>query len=109
MNLDEPKNLKKFAELGHVHRTEPCQEYPGTWMVYYTTPAKDNEFPNATYADAHRKARQLLREYDWEDRGFPLKLSICWMASENDPRIGEVWFTGFYQHGKFNQFGEYKT
>jgi hypothetical protein len=25
------------------------------------------------------------------------KVSVCWKADDNDPRIGKVWFTSFYR------------
>lgn len=100
--------LKKYEQLGTVYRTEPCQEYPGTWFVYDKNQEKEKQesgFP--TFEDAWHHAQKLLTEYDGEERDYPVKISICWGCSDNDPRVGQVWFTGFYQHGKFNQFGSY--
>lgn len=100
-------SLRKFAELGQVHRGEPCQEYPGEWMVYYKSPDEDIEVSKGSFDEAYQAASKFLIKYDADVREFPLQLSICWKCSDNDPRVGQVWFTGFYQHGKFNQFGSY--
>lgn len=37
------------------------------------------------------------------------EVSICYKCSDNDPRIGEVWFAGFYMVGKFDTFGRWKA
>jgi hypothetical protein len=101
--------MKTYAELGTVHRNEPCQEYPGTWMVYYKSPDENLEVGKASFEEAYTVAAKFLIKYDADVRDFPLRLSICWKCSDNDPRVGQVWFTGFYQHGKFNLFGDYKS
>lgn len=90
--------MKRYAELGHVHRTEPCEEYPGEWLSYREG-GDERSFPTfqAAYNDALAR-----NEIDGA------KTSVCWCASNNDPRIGEVWFTGFYQHGYFDLFGRYR-
>lgn len=98
--------LKKFAELGTVHRNEPCQEYPGCYIVSY------NGDENASFRDfsnAFGHALDCVADYDKTEQLEALKLSIAWQASDNDPRIGQVWFTGFFKHGEFNQFGTYCT
>jgi hypothetical protein len=92
--------MRAYAELGHVHRTEPCIEYPGYWLVY---------------VDGSEVSQCITFEEAWEvckrglDTALQLnaKVSICWTCTESDPRVGEVWFTGFYQHGYFDQFGRY--
>lgn len=99
-------NLKRFTELGTAHRGEPCQEYPGTWLVY----SGGKELPPLpSFDEAYQVAYKECIEYDNEDRNAPINISICWKASDDDKRIGQVWFTSFYQHGKFNQFGSYRT
>jgi hypothetical protein len=35
--------------------------------------------------------------------------SICWDSTDGDPRVGQVWFTGFYRHGTWNLLGQYVT
>lgn len=98
--------LKPFAALGTVHRGEPCKEYPGQWLVF----SAGKELPPLpSFDEAYSVAYKECIEYDKHDQQEPIKVSICWKASDDDPRIGEVWFTGFYQHGKFNQFGSYVT
>lgn len=100
-------SMRKFAELGHVYRTEPCEEYPGDWIVF--AEGKVYSEGNLTFGAAHEKALRAVEEYDSKEQDFPINVSICWKCSDNDPRIGKVWFTGFYQHGKFNLFGTYKS
>lgn len=79
--------MKKFAELGHVYRSEPCQEYPGSWRVYWDK----HETIFAEKEDAFNFANNNVAV-----SGYDAK--ICWRCSEDDPRIGQVWFTGFYCH-----------
>lgn len=108
-------SLKKFSELTHVDRGAPCQEYPGIWILYYPSP--DALDPNGIEADEYSslkaalcRAEKKLREYDsaWKEYN-PLEFRICWRASYDDIRIGKTWFTPFYQHGRFNHFGQYKS
>lgn len=90
--------LKKFADLGN-ERHIPCQEYPGSWLVFADGKevAKRQTFEDAlSCADAVWQA-----DID--------KVSVCWMASDNDPRWGQTWFTPFYQHGVIDSFGQYKS
>lgn len=83
--------LKKFSELGTVHRGEPCQEYPGMWIVYTTKPygQEDQEFHNKEAARHYANAVARFNDVQ--------KVSVCWKCSDNDPRVGQVWFTGFYE------------
>jgi hypothetical protein len=105
--------LKKYSELGHVWRNEPCQEYPGEWLVFSqpdSVSEGDQEvrsFPS--FNEAMVYARTRVDAYDSKEQSWPIDISICWKCSDNDPRHGQVWFTGFYQHGEFNLFGEYKS
>lgn len=93
--------LKKFADLDTSHRGEPCQEYPGEWLVY----ADGKEVAcRPTFNDAYSCADAV-----WNALSDPGKVSVCWSASADDPRIGEVWFTSFYQHGWIDSFGTYRT
>lgn len=85
--------MKRYAELGHVYRTEPCVEYPGRWIVYVE--------------GEERSTHESLEQAFAVAQALDIESSICWEASENDPRIGEVWFTGYYCHGKFDAFGRY--
>lgn len=94
--------MKTYAELGHVHRCEPCIEYPGEWLVYANG---GDETSHTTFDEAFSVA--VDRQNNEEEHN--VTYSICWKCSDNDPRVGAVWFTGFYQHGKFNQFGDYKS
>lgn len=106
--------LKAFAELGDVYRNAPCQEYPGTWMLCPPQHLEAMGYgSSSTYssdAEAIAAGNALLDkleaakvEYDTTD------LSVCWKASDNDPRVGEVWFTGFYKLGSWSHFGYFKV
>ena len=95
--------MKHYAELGTVYRNQPCIEFPGSWLVY----VDGNELGQyPTFQEAYDFATE-----QWEApmSSVDTKVSVCWACSENDPRVGEVWFTGFYQHGTFDQFGRYKS
>lgn len=93
--------MKSYADLSTVHRTEPCREYPGEWIVYQD----GTEYGKA---DDLYAAKDLAYELIQHGHVDPCNVSICWSCSENDPRIGMVWFTPFYQHGRFNAFGQYR-
>lgn len=95
--------LKKFSELGHVHRGEPCQEYPGKWLSYLN----GNEEKSFDSFEAAKKDASDRQSAKWAEG--EAVTSVCWICSEDDPRRGEVWFTGFYQHGRFDAFGRYKS
>lgn len=79
--------LKSFAELGSVYRTEPCLEYPGTYFVYRNG-NDEKSFPSLK--EAWDYVLTDLSEFEGE-------VSICWQCSDDDPRIGQGWFTGFYR------------
>jgi hypothetical protein len=102
--------LPKFNELTYARRGEPCQEYPGQWLLYTNG---NNETPFPTLEEAKAAGDKILN--DWDDQAsevdpdiltFP-RVTICWRCSDDDPRMGKVWFTGFYKHGAFNLFGFY--
>lgn len=97
--------LLKYAELGAAKRNEPCEEYPGTWYVFLdgTEVGKFRDAP--TDPPGSKGARDLACE-------FAKKMSevgtttVCWDCDDNDPRVGQVWFTGFYQYTKYGWEGE---
>jgi hypothetical protein len=106
--------LKKFADLGHVYRTEPCQEYPGIWWLIVSDEISIESGYGHEVHTSHDSAvaggNRLIAKL--EEMGYeynPSGISVSWQASEDDPRIGEVWFTGYYQAGYWNQFGSYRT
>jgi hypothetical protein len=94
--------MKTFAELGTVHRGEPCQEYPGEWIVYYPFRKIENNNRFASFQQAFAFARSISLPPDGH------KISIFFKCSDDDPRIGEVWFSGYYQVGEIDSFGRYK-
>lgn len=77
--------MKKYAQLGPVHRCEPCEEYPGKWC------GGNTEHDN--YADACASAFAAW-EADTSDDVMK-EHGVYWQASDNDHRVGQVWFTGF--------------
>jgi hypothetical protein len=93
--------LPRYADLGTVHRTKPCVEYPGEWLVYIDG---NNERSFTTQEDAIKAAHASVDEFPDAD-----KISVCWKCSDDDPRQGQVWFTGFYQLGSVNGYGQWKA
>lgn len=92
--------LKTYAQLGHVYRTEPCQEYPGEWLVYTNG---NNEQSYTTKEEAMRVAYEIVTSTD------SAEVSVCWSCTDGDPRVGQVWFTGYYSLGKFDRFGLWRS
>ena len=93
--------MRAYAQLGTVHRTEPCIEYPGEWLSYVNGGQEKSFF---SFEEAKKDA--YMRQ---DESAEECETSVCWKCSDNDPRVGKVWFTGFYQHGRFNRFGNYLT
>ena len=93
--------MRKYADLGHVYRTESCEEYPGEWLVY-TNGRNEGSF--ASLNEAIQEAKKRYENVRLEDQ-----ISVCWLATNHDPRIGETWFTGFYQHGTIDTWGNYRS
>jgi len=79
--------MKPYALLGTHERNQPCLEYPGTWLVFVD--GNDGRGYNTLY-EAAEKARELA------EQNPDSKIQIGWECSNNDPRVGQVWFTGFY-------------
>lgn len=90
--------LPTLAELGTAKRGDPCREYPGTYLVYHNGNEVgcfvDMEHDSASDPSARALAYERARKLHEREEG---KVSVCWEASHNDPRIGKVWFTNFYQ------------
>lgn len=97
--------LKTFAELGHVYRTNPCVEYPGLWVVYLDGADKGQHL---TLAEAQVAARQVW-DAAVQDEQSEGEVSIGWLCSPDDPRIGSAWFTGYYTHSWIDTFGRYRS
>lgn len=103
--------MKLLSELTHVNRCEPTSDYPGKWIVSY--PSTDPSAPKleksfSSFEPALAYACFRLMQYEDDKVEYDSRLfTISWVASDNDPRIGEVYFTGCYTHGRFNIWGEY--
>lgn len=93
-------SLKPYDKLETYERNQPCLEYPGEWLVYV---GGNQETPCDSFEDALRLGHQL-----W-DASTSTAIDISWKCSDNDPRIGEVWFTGFYVCGQIDSFGCYRS
>lgn len=109
--------MKHYTELNtgrgdSTDRGDPCIEYPGEWFVNFPnkqdtrTSETTEAFP--TLESAIRKAQKILDAYEDQKIEYnPRDFTISWKCSDDDPRIGLVWFTGHYRHGHFNHFGNY--
>lgn len=86
--------LTSFALLTTVYRSDPCAEYPGTWIVYVN--GVDVAHFVDTPLNVSAKGLALARARNEKDDNYDAKVSIAWQANDNDPRIGKVWFTGYY-------------
>lgn len=95
--------LRPLAALGTAQRGAPCLEYPGEWLTYLDG---NQEQSHSSFAAAYLAAEEIWNQADQSDPDFK-GVSICWKCSDNDPRQGESWFTGFYQDGHFNIWGQY--
>ena len=98
--------MKKYSELGDIHRCEPCEEYPGSWMIFINGEVPMDEETHQDFEAAYLAAK---REWETSVLEDPPIVAVCWRASDNDPRIGQVWFTSYYRHGAINQYGQYIT
>jgi hypothetical protein len=106
--------LKRYADLGNVHRTEPCMEYPGEWML--CIPKALEEKSREYYRESHASQKEardcgdrLLAWLEYNRIEYnPREITVCWKCSDEDPRIGQTWFTPFYRHGNWTFFGGYK-
>lgn len=99
--------LKKLSELDTAQRNAPCQEYPGEWLVY----VNGEHFGTfTTFMLAKQAACEAsFRHAEVEMKpGVTEKISVCWAANSNDPRIGEVWFTSFYEKGFYDSYGQWR-
>lgn len=105
--------LKSYAELGTVYRTAPCVEYPGCWLVCTPKHLEDMGYGSIgahTLEEAQAAGSKLLDKLEADLVEYnPRDISVCWEASDNDPRVGQVWFTGFYKLGHFNHYGHFRT
>ena len=85
--------LKAYAELGHVFRTEPCKEYPGTWLVCTPKHLEDMGYGSIgtkTLLEARLAGSALLDKLEADGVEYNTRdISVCWEANDNDPRIGQ--------------------
>ena len=110
MNIPNYHWLPTYAALTSVNRGEPCQEYPGDWIIHLPIPHQGQTEHKCTSLGAARQtAERILMAFESAKLEYdPTQVTISWKCSDNDPRVGETWFTGFYTHGKYNIFGDYK-
>lgn len=102
-------SLPKYSELTSIHRGDPCQEYPGKWLLNLPLPYEGKtQYEYPTVGAARIWALRILNSFEESKQEYdPSKTSISWECSDNDPRVGQVWFTGYYMHGRYNIFGSY--
>lgn len=96
-----------YSDLGVVHRCDPCQEYPGEWLLYLPLPYEGKTEHSFASKDEAMKAGSLITDA-WEHERLeydPRDVKIAWKCSDNDPRQGQVWFTGFYIACRMTIFG----
>lgn len=103
-----------LRNLPNWKRGDPTTDYPGRFIVYVNGKHVD-DFTDQ--ADAIRAAKKIwddpatvrLKPPPWREHEGPLEpeVSVCWFASDDDPRVGSFWFTGFYQLGKIDHFGRF--
>lgn len=102
--------MKAYKDLGSVHRGEPCLEYPGEWLLFLPLPHEgktEHSFP--TRQEALDAGVRITDKWESERVEYdPRKVSVGWKCSDNDPRQGQVWFTGFYVGWRMNMYGSYK-
>ena len=79
--------LKHYKDLGSTFRNDPCIEYPGSWLLYV----------DGVEQPSYNSLEDAMIAYNKFFHETVSKITVCWKASDNDPRIGEIWFTGFYQ------------
>ena len=90
--------LPLYAELTTVNRGAPCKEYPGTYFLY----RNGQEFSHASGQVGESEALSLLfnvvynAELHARSADYRGTYTLAWSASADDPRIGQVWFTGYY-------------
>lgn len=91
--------LPLLSQLTTATRGNPCQEYPGTWTVYIGgaevgtfQDLPDDVSDKGAELNALSLARRLS-DSDPEGR----EVTVSWQCSDQDPRHGQVWFTGYYQ------------
>lgn len=99
--------LRKFSELGTVHRNQPCQEYPGVWNVNLPASVRISDNTKyATFQEAQDGAKYALDLLDRAGIEFnPREITISWSCSDDDPRVGKTWFTPFYVVCRASFFG----
>lgn len=106
--------LRPYAELGHICRTEPCQEYPGEWLLSIPEGVKSHVGEHYTEKHDSRLAAisagdRLLSWLEYNRVEYnPRDVGVYWKCSDNDPRVGQVWFTPYYKDGNWTFFGGYK-
>lgn len=114
--------LPKFSELGTAHRGDPCQEYPGKWILFMPAclqegmnclddyPASGTQRECASQEEAIAYGEKIIARAEEAKMEYNIRdFSVCWSCSDDDPRVGQVWFTGFYRAGQWSMFGQYRS
>lgn len=89
-------------------------EYPGEWLLCIPKALESlcreqYQESHTSQADARQAGDKLLMWLEYHRIEYnPSEITVCWKCSDEDPRIGQVWFTPFYRHGQWTFFGGYK-
>ena len=99
--------MKPYSALGETYRCDPCQEYPGKWILFLPLPYEGKTEHSFSSKEEAMEAGERIVE-SWEREGLEYdyqKVSVGWKCSDNDPRVGQVWFTGFYISIRMKSYG----
>lgn len=120
--------MKHFKDLPGSQRGDPCIEYPGRWILslperkvrapvfgasfpgealWETQPPREESFDSQESAMAAALTTMRMWEEEYSEYQAT-HITIGWQASDDDPRQGCTWFTGYYRVGRFSIFGDWK-
>jgi hypothetical protein len=91
----------------HEYRCLDHPDYPGQWVVFENG-VEVGTYPTLICARFASLERFNAFEESSEHSHIP-RITICWAASIDDPRMGQNWFTPFYRHGYVDEFGHYNS
>jgi len=100
--MPDDTNDAKLHSLEEKKKIE--KEHPGKWIVYVNGDTNP-ELEFATQDEAMKAAKN-----EWEASLLgDVNVSVAWSADDDDPRFGDVSFTPFYELGRIDNFGRWRT
>lgn len=81
--------MKPYSALGETYRCDPCQEYPGKWILFLPLPYEGKTEHSPSSKEEAMEAGERIVE-SWEREGLEYdyqKVSVGWKCSDNDPRV----------------------